>query len=343
MHENSARSAKRYRHPHSAPAPIYLFISFFIYLLLVPSNVFTMRINNNNIKLYLFSIIAVVLLLIIINIAIPKDTKPKTRNTQHTQHTNLGNDILRDVQTGQTSSAGMQQIQQSIDSYKSKDVFGTILNITKNNVLTLNADIASSSIIGRAASFAICDAPCVGAVSNADLHWDFQSIINLGQPGKYSFTIDQTSGIKYTYDTVSGALRVVIGSIEYHDNGSALNYKTYCHCDFFGLKKWNDGPAYYSVPLNDLKITLTNIALDCTMLVDRTGTLISLTINNINVGGLRVFDDVISGLTAVFGFGYDFAQLLGDNIIKPIVNSNLPKNIQLTPTAAGVFLLIISG
>jgi hypothetical protein len=296
-----------------------------------------MRINNNNIKLALFSIIAVVLLLIIINIAIPKDTKPKKG------HNNLGNDILRDVQTGQTSSAGMQQLQQSIDSYKSKDVFGTILNITKNNVLTLNADIASSSIIGRGASFAICDAPCVGAVSNADLHWDFQSIINLGQPGKYSFTIDQTSGIKYTYDTVSGALRVVIGSIEYHDNGSALNYKTYCHCDFFGLKKWNDGPAYYSVPLNDLKITLTNIALDCTMLVDGTGTITSVTINNINVGGLRVFDDVISGLTSFFGFGYDFAQLIGDNIIKPIVNSNLPKNIPLTSLAMGIFISILTG
>jgi hypothetical protein len=291
-----------------------------------------MRINNNNIKLALFSIIAVVLLLIIINIAIPKKEG----------HTNLGNDILGDVQTGQISSAGMQQLQQHIDSYKSKDVFGTIFKITNNYVLTLkNGDIASSSIITRGISQAICQIPCGVFASYADLHWDFQSIINLGQPGKYSFTIDQTSGIKYTYDTVSNALRVVIGSIEYHDNGSALNYKTYCHCDFAGRRS-SKAPAYYSVPLNDLKITLTNIVLDCTMLSDATGTTTSITINNINVGGLRVFDDVISGLTAVFGFGYDFAQLIGDNIIKPVVNSNLPKNIPLSPKAMALFMLILS-
>jgi hypothetical protein len=294
-----------------------------------------MRINNNNIKLYLFSIIAVVLLLIIINIAIPKHTKPKKG------HTNLGNDILRDVQTGQTSSAGMNFIQTFINDFTTVDVFGLIFKITKNNVLTLNADIASSSIITRGVSQAICQIPCGVIASNADLHWDFQSIINLGQPGRYSFTIDQTSGIKYTKDTVRGALRVFIGSIEYHDNGSALNYKTYCHCSLPG-SKWNDGQAYYSVPLNDLKITLTNIALDCTATFNSSGNATSVTINNINVGGLRVFDDVISGLTSFFGFGYDFAQLIGDNIIKPIVNSNLPKNIPLTSSAVGAFNYILT-
>jgi len=294
-----------------------------------------MRINNNNIKLYLFSIIAVVLLLIIINIAIPKHTKPKKG------YTNLGNDILRDVQRDRTSIAGLQYIQTLIDDSATIDVLGKIFKITNNNVLTLNADISSADVISRGVSQAICQIPCGVTASHADLHWNFQSFYNLGQPGKYSFTIDQTSGINFTLDKISGALTVVIGSVEYHDNGAGFSYETYCHCDNLGYR-FNGFKAYYKVPLYDLKITLSNIALNCTTTLNSRGTITSVIINNINIGDLKVNDEVIRNITDAFSFGqFDLSEVIG-NIIKPIVNSNLPKNIPSTSPTVFAFNYILN-